>query len=169
MTVITTTDRLTIREMDSADDAEFIFMLLNSPKFIRYIGDRGVRSAQQAGEFIEDRYRESYREHGFGLWTVALHDGTRVGICGFVRRPHLEYADLGFAFLPEHERCGYGYESAKAVIEHGKASLSLGRVLAITSQDNDASGKLLEKLGFRFDCSEVMPDGESLKVYSIDL
>src|SRR5437879_1019794 len=66
------TERLNLREMDSAIDAEFVFELLNTPKFIQYIGDRGVRSVEQAREFIENRYRQSYREHGYGLYTVEL-------------------------------------------------------------------------------------------------
>jgi RimJ/RimL family protein N-acetyltransferase len=166
---IAETSRLRIREMDSALDAEFVFALLNSPKFLKYIGDREVRSVEKAADFIEARYRQSYRDHGFGLYTVELHDGTYVGMCGFVRRPHLDSPDLGFAFLPEHERKGYGFESASAMLEHGKFVLGFDHVLAITSQDNEASGKLLEKLGFSFDGIKPMPGGENLKVYSIHL
>ncbi len=167
--MIATTERLQIREMDSALDAEFVFALLNSPKFLKYIGDREVRSVEQAADFIENRYRQSYRDNGYGLWTVTLHDGTYLGMCGFVRRPHLDSPDLGFAFLPEHERNGYGFESAIASLAYGKESLDFGLVRAITSQDNDASGKLLEKLGFAFDGIEEMPDGEQLKMFSIAL
>lgn len=155
--------------MDSALDAEFVLALLNSPKFLKYIGDRGVRSVEQAAEFIENRYRQSYRDHGYGLYTVALHDGTYLGMCGFVKRQQFEFADLGFAFLPEHERQGYGFESADAMLEYGRKSLGFNKVLAITSLDNDASGSLLEKLGFKLDGVEEMPDGEQLKVYSIAL
>jgi len=167
--MIAQTERLRIREMDSALDAEFVFALLNSPKFLKYIGDRNVRSVEQAADFIEDRYRQSYRDHGFGLYTVELHDGTYLGMCGFVRREFLDSADLGFAFLPEHERRGYGFESAIAMLDYGKAILGFDRVRAITSQDNYASGKLLEKLGFAYDGIEEMPDGERLKMFSIAL
>ncbi len=150
--LVTETERLFIRELDTVIDAEFIFLLLNSPKFIQYIGDRGVRSVEQASEFIENRYRQSYRDHGFGLYAVELKtDKTKVGLCGFVKRDHLEFPDIGFAFLPDHERKGYGFESAVAVIKYGRAMLGLTRILAITSPDNYASGNLLEKLGFTFD------------------
>ncbi len=128
------TERLVLREMDSAVDAEFIFALLNSPKFIEYIGDRGVRTAGKAAAFIEERYRASYLEHGFGLYGVKLKGGvsdedmllnsrvsapTQIGICGLVKRDHLEFPDIGFAFLPEFDGNGYGFESAKAVLEYG--------------------------------------------------
>jgi len=164
------TERLVIRELDSAIDAEFIFELLNTPKFIRYIGDRGVRSVKEAAAFVEDRYRASYREHGFGLYAVNLKTGNApIGMCGFVKRDHLEYPDLGFAFLPEFEGKGYGFESADAMLRYGRDILGFKRVLAITSQDNDVSGKLLTKLGFAFGGICKTPDGEQLKLFEMDL
>ena len=182
------TERLTIRELDSAIDAEFIFELLNTPKFVQYIGDRGVRSVEQARDFIDHRYRASYREHGFGLYLVevksheigvsdtlptgrvsAFSTPTAIGICGFVKRDYLEHADIGFAFLPQFERRGYGFESATAMLNYGRESLGFERVFAITSQDNDVSGKLLTKLGFSLNGIFTTPDGEELKLYEIQL
>jgi [ribosomal protein S5]-alanine N-acetyltransferase len=163
--VILETERLAIRELDAARDAEFILSLLNSPKFLRYIGDRGVRSADEAALFIEVKYRASYREHGFGLYAVDLKDGTSAGICGFVKRDSLPEPDLGFAFLPEHEGKGYGFESAGAMLAFGRNALGFLQVLAITSLANDVSGKLLGKLGFSFD-RVITQDSEELNLYS---
>jgi len=162
------TERLIVRELNSASDAEFICALLNTPKFIKYIGDRGVRTTEEAADFIDNRYRQSYRDHGFGLYTVVLkQDGTAVGVCGFVRRDTLPGPDIGFAFLPEYEGKGYGYESASAMMDHGRDILGFKRILAITSLDNDASGWLLEKLGFVFD--RVIESGdENLKLFYAD-
>lgn len=164
MKIITQTERLTLREL-IADDAEFVNELLNTPKFLQYIGDRKVRSIEQAANFINDRYRQSYVDHGFGLYAVDLKDGTTVGMCGFVRRDTLDGPDLGFAFLPAFERQGYGMESATAMLDYGRTGLGFQTVFAITSLDNDASGKLLEKLGFRFDRLADSPDGEKLKLF----
>lgn len=161
------TERLVIRELDSAVDAETIFELLNTPKFLRYIGDRGVRSVEEARDFIENRYRQSYRDHGYGLYAVELKDGTAIGMCGFVRRDTLPGPDIGFAFLPEFEGQGYGVESAAAMMEYGREVLGFGEVLAITSLDNHASGHLLEKLGFRF-VEEISSGGEKLRLYASD-
>lgn len=164
---IAETQRLAIREMDSEQDAEFIFFLLNSPKFIKYIGDRGVSSAEQARDFIETRYRQSYVDNGFGLYTVErIEDRMQVGICGFVKRAAFEHPDIGFAFLPEYEGMGYGYESAAALMQYGRDSLGFTRVLAITTQDNIASGRLLRKLGFSLVGPQEMPDGDVLNLYS---
>lgn len=163
------TQRLILREVDASSDAAFMYELLNSPKFLQYIGDRGVRSVDEAAVFIEDKYRRSYREHGFGLYTVELKDdGTQIGICGFVKRDTLPGPDIGFAFLPEHERRGYGYESAVGILEYGRKKLGIRRVLAITSPDNDSSAKLLGKLGFALDGSVEM-SGESVNTFSLEL
>ena len=158
-----------MREMDSAIDAEFIFELLNTPKFIKYIGDRGVRSVEKASEFIENRYRQSYRDHGYGLYTVELKaDKISVGVCGFVKRDHFEFPDIGFAFLPECEGSGYGFESANAMMQYGRETLHFKRVLAITSLDNDTSIRLLEKLGFTQTGLTDSPEGEQLRLFSCD-
>ena len=163
------TERLRIREIDSAADAEFIFRLLNSPKFLKYIGNRNVHSVEDAGGFIESRYRQSYRDHGYGLYTVELKNSNeQVGMCGFVRRDTLPGPDIGFAFLPEYEGKGYGYESAAAMMKYGRDQLKFKKVLAITTTDNDASARLLGKLGFDF--VELFKSGdETLKLFSCEL
>ena len=161
------TERTTLREV-CADDAEFILDLLNQPSFIRYIGDRNVRSVAGAVEYIESRFTSSYRQFGFGMWAVELKETeTPIGICGFVRRDSLPDADIGFAFLPQFEKKGYAFESAAAAMKYGRDVLGLKRVLAITSQDNESSGRLLEKLNFKFESLIILPpDAEELKLFS---
>ncbi|MBA3769757.1 MAG: GNAT family N-acetyltransferase [Blastocatellia bacterium] len=158
------TQRLTLREV-THDDAAFILKLLNTPKFIKYIGDRGVRSIEDAVRYIDERYLASYRDNGYGLYGVVENaSGVLVGACGFVRRDALPAPDIGFSFLPEFERKGYGFESATAVMKYGREVLGFDEVLAITSLDNDASAKLLTKLGFTFD-KIIDLNGEPLKLF----
>ena len=161
------TERLLLREM-TAKDAEFVLELLNTPKFIKYIGDRGVRSAEEAADFIENRYRQSYRDHGYGLYTVELRSGTPIGICGFVRRDTLPDPDIGFSFLPEYEGQRFGYESAEAMIQYGRHVLDMDRILAITSLDNHGSVGLLNKLGFSEIDKIDTPNGETLRLFSLE-
>ena len=163
------TERLILREIVERD-AEFIHDLLNQPSFVKYIGNRNVHSVEAAREFIENRYRQSYREHGFGLYTVELKENSAsIGICGFVKRETLPDADIGFAFLPQFERKGYAFESAAAVMKYGRDVLNIGRVLAITTIDNESSGRLLEKLGFRFErLIKQPPSDEELKLFSFE-
>lgn len=165
--IILETERTILREIVETD-AEFIIDLLNQPSFIKYIGNRNVHTLTDAQDFIENRYRQSYREHGFGLYVVELKENqTAIGICGFVKRDSLPDADIGFAFLPQYEGKGYAYESAEAVMKYGRDVLNLKCVLAITSQDNERSEKLLEKIGFRYVRLTRLPhDEQELKLFS---
>lgn len=164
--IILETQRLILREMVETDDA-FVLDLLNQPSFIKNIGDRNVRNLEQSREFIETRYRKSYADNGFGLYAVDLKEtGETIGMCGLVKRDGLPDADIGFAFLPQFGKKGYAFESAEAVMEYGKNDLKLERVLAITSQSNESSMKLLNKLGFKFDKLITLPnDTEEINMF----
>lgn len=165
--VIAETERLIIREM-TTDDAAFILELINTPKFHRYIADRGVRTVEETEQYIEERFLANYRRHGFSMFAVCLTDGTPIGNCGFVRRDTLPGSDIGFAFLPAYEGQGYGIESARAMMNYGKEALGFSEIFAITSLDNDASVKLLGKLGLRLH-GVIEQDGEQLNLFHIDL
>ena len=164
------TTRTILREL-TADDAEFMLDLLNQPSFIKYIGDRNVRNVEQARDYIETRFIASYKKFGFGLYLVELkQDNTPIGINGFVKRDSLPDADIGFAFLPQYCNQGYAFESSVGVMDYGRNILGLKRVLAITSQDNESSGKLLEKIGLKFESLITQPhDTEELKLFSVNL
>jgi len=161
------TERTILREVTN-DDAEFILDLLNQPSFIKFIGDRNVRTVEQARDYIESRFTESYKRFGFAMWAVVLKEtGDLIGLCGFVKRDGLPDADIGFAFLPQFERQGYGFETASAAMRYGRETLNLPRVLAITSIDNVSSQKLLEKIGLQFERLISLPnDTEALKIFS---
>jgi len=145
------TGRLALRELDHGDEP-FILELLNSPGFLRNIGDRGVRTLDGAWGYIANSARASYAKNGYGLWRVALKDGdVPIGICGLVRREGLGGPDLGFAFLERYWGKGFAVESAAAVLDHARGGLGLKRLLAITALDNAGSIAVLGKLGFAFD------------------
>ncbi len=160
------TARTILREV-TKDDAEFILDLLNQPSFIRYIGDRNVRTIEQARDYVESRFTESYKKFGFGMWAVELKAKNQpIGICGFVKRDSLPDPDIGFAFLPQFEKKGYGFECAAAALEYGRDFLQFKRVLAITSKDNESSGRLLDKLDFKFERLTDLFGDEELKLFS---
>jgi RimJ/RimL family protein N-acetyltransferase len=145
------TERLVLRRV-SSDDAEFILELLNQPSFLRYIGDKGVRTAEDAVRYIQTGPVASYERFGFGLYLVELKE-TRVpiGMCGLLKRDTLLDPDVGFAFLPDYWSQGYAFEAASGVMRYGGEVLGLPRIVAITSLDNDASIRLLEKIGLKFE------------------
>lgn len=161
------TERTILREIVETD-AMFILDLLNQPTFIKYIGNRNIKTLAKAREVIENRYRQSYRDFGFGLYVVELKENNApIGFCGFVKRDYLPDADIGFAFLPQFEKKGYAFESAAAVMKYGKNVLNLKHVLAITTKNNESSQKLLEKLDFKFERFIKVPnESEELKLFS---
>jgi ribosomal-protein-alanine N-acetyltransferase len=145
------TGRLLLTEL-SDDDAEFILGLVNEPSFLHYIGDRGVRTQDDARRYIRQGPAASYQQNGYGLLRMGLKpDAMPIGMCGVLRRDTLPEPDLGFSMLPAFWSKGYAHEAAAAVMTHARASAGVGRVLAITSVDNDPSIRLLGKLGFRFE------------------
>lgn len=164
------TDRLIVRWL-SADDAEFILQLLNEPSWLRFIGDKGVRTIEDARNYILNGPMEMYSRLGFGLYLVELkEDGSSIGICGLIKRDSLEDVDIGFAFLPKYWGKGYAYEAAYAVMEYGKRALGLNRIVAITSTENYVSAKLLEKLGFNFEgMVKLSSGGDEIKLFALDV
>ena len=144
------TERLKI-ELAQVEDKHFFFKLLNSPHWIQYIGDRGIKTEQDAENYIKNSLIKNYADKGLGLYKmVEKASSLPIGICGFVKRDYLDSVDIGFAVLPEFEGKGYTYEAAKAVLEYGKTQLGLTTVYGITTPDNQASRHLLEKLGLQF-------------------
>lgn len=164
------TERLFLRHL-SADDAEFILELVNEPAWIRNIGDKGVRTKADARQYILDRIVASYEKFGFGLWLVGLKESdVSIGICGLIKRDSLEDVDIGFAFLERFWSKGYAVESASAVIDYGRNTLGLKRVVAITVPDNQGSIRVLEKIGMQFEKMIKMPeDAEEIKLFARDM
>lgn len=161
------TERLQLRRLH-ADDAPFILRLLNEPSWLRFIGDKQVRTLDDARSYIANGPMAMYRRHGVGLYHVALREGAvPVGLCGLIRRDTLPDVDIGFALLPEFWSQGYAYEAAAAVLAHGRSALGLRRIVAITSLDNAASARLLERLGLRFEQNiQLANDGEVLRLFA---
>lgn len=165
--IVLETERLVLRQL-TPEDAEFIVDLLNQPSFLRHIGDRGVRTVEDAQRFLVTGPMASYELHGFGLYLVVLREtDTPMGLCGLLCREGLDDVDIGFAFLPRFWSRGYAYEAAAAMMEYGRNALGLDRIVAIASADNSRSFKLLEKLGLRFErWIRLAEDQPEIKLYS---
>ena len=161
MGTIVDTRRLTIRTL-ALDDAGFIWELLNDDDFLKFIGDRGVRTVDDAVEYLKNGPLEMYERLGFGLWCVELRTTqTTIGICGLLKRDWLDDVDLGFAFLPDFRGKGYAFEASRAVIAHAIDRLGMQRLSAIVSPANAKSQALLGRLGMRFKSLVRAPNAES--------
>lgn len=160
------TDRLIIRWL-TIEDAAFILELVNDPSWLRFIGDRGVRTLEDARNYILKGPAEMYGRLGFGLYLVELKDeGVPIGTCGLIKRDSLKDVDIGFAFLPSFRGSGYAYEAASAVLAYGKNTLGLERIVAIVSPGNDRSIRLLEKLGLQFEQRIQLSERDEVKLFA---
>lgn len=164
----TTTPRLRISPL-TTEDSGFIERLYNCDDFIRYIGDRQIRSLRDAELMLIQGPMASYQHRGFGLWRVALREcDTPIGVCGLIKRPSLEDIDLGYALLPEYHGRGYAREAAQAVLAWAPQALGVDRLVAITQLRNAASIRLLEGLGFRYErLAEPDDSGEPIGLYGL--
>lgn len=170
LVMILETERLQLR-MLSLDDAEFILRLLNEPSFIQNIGDRGVRTIDDARAYILKGPVASYEKFGFGLWMVeARFESTPIGICGLLKRDVLEDVDIGYALLPEFWSQGYALESVSAVMSYASEKLGLKRVVAVTNSDNASSIRLLEKIGFKYErMVRLSEDADEIKLFAAEV
>ncbi len=146
--------RLTLRNLQSSDK-HFIHELLNSPTWLQHIGDKNVKTLDDAVDYIQHSPSRSYGRSKYGLKGVLLSDSnTLIGVCGLIQRDYLSHPDLGFAFLPEYAGKGYGYEASIAVLSQPNIRWP---VYAMTGRDNQASQGLLKKLGFQEEGTFFMP------------
>jgi RimJ/RimL family protein N-acetyltransferase len=156
--IVCETPRLRLRHL-TGEDAAFVLELLNEPDFIRNIGDREVRTLDDARRYIQHGPVASYSQHGFGLFLVELQNGgAPIGICGLLKRDYLDDVDVGFALRESFRGKGYAFEAASAVMHLGQQVLGLRRIVAITSPDNHASMSLLRRLGLEFERTIRIPE-----------
>ncbi|MCC6459876.1 MAG: GNAT family N-acetyltransferase [Saprospiraceae bacterium] len=168
MTQILETERLRLREFNLGD-AAFFLELVNAPTWLQYIGDRGVRTIADAENYLLNGSIQSYRTFGFGFYLVELKAGdTPIGTCGLVQREGLDDIDIGFALLPQHAGQGYGFEAAAATLRYAREVLGFSRIVAITTVDNRASIRVLEKIGLVYEKRVRLPrDEEELLLFGV--
>jgi RimJ/RimL family protein N-acetyltransferase len=164
------TERLILRYL-TAEDAEFMFGLLNDPSFIQNIGDRHIQTMDDARSYIVNGPVTSYAKNGFGLYLVVLKEtGESIGMCGLIRRDGLEDVDIGYALLPRFWSKGYASEAARAVKGYAKDVVGLKRMVAIVDPANEGSIRVLEKLGLHYEkMVRLSADDIDLKLFAIDL
>lgn len=161
MGTILETNRLLLRKF-TVDDTKFIIELVNSPGWIQYIGDRNMKTEEQAKAYIQDNIIRSYEENGFGLSLVETKsDQNPIGMCGILKRDNLENPDIGFAFLPAFTGKGFAFEIANATITYAKELLKLPVIFAITVPENKSSIRLLEKIGLKFQKQFNLPNNDT--------
>jgi len=167
--IVLETERLILRHC-TVDDAELILRLLNEPSFLENIGDKGVRTLEDAVRYLLDVPIKSYQLHGHGAHLVLLKESLEpIGTCGLIHRDQFEAPDVGYAFFPEFWAKGYAFEAASAVMEYGRRTLGLPNIIALVKPGNAGSIRVLEKLGFSFSkLIQMEPDGAEAALYEQD-
>ena len=162
------TDRLILKSTNESD-ASFVLELMNSPKWVRYIGDRQVRTLKDAKTYIKDKMEPQFKRLGFGNYTLILKaNNIKIGCCGLYDRKGVEGLDIGFALLEAYENQGYAYEAAKKVLDLGLNAFGYHKISAITTKENAASQKLLRKLGLTFrKYVDIPDDAKDLMLFEI--
>jgi RimJ/RimL family protein N-acetyltransferase len=161
---------LILREL-TPNDAEFIFELLNEPSFIQNIGDRNIRTLDDARAYIVNGPVASYAKNGFGLYLIVLGEtGDSVGMCGLIKRDGLEDVDIGYALLPRFWSRGYAVEAARATKTYAKEVIGLKRLVAIVDPANEGSIRVIEKIGLRYEkMVRLSADDIDLKLFGAEL
>ena len=164
------TERLILRQL-TLDDDEFIFELLNDPSFIQNIGDRHIRTMDDARAYILNGPVASYSKNGFGLYLVLLRETNEsIGMCGLIRRDGLEDVDIGYAFLPRFWSKGYAVEAARATKVYARDVIGLKRIVAIVDPANEGSIRVLEKIGLHYEkMVRLSADDIDLQLFGADL
>jgi len=163
------TRRLILRRF-SLDDAAFVFELVNDPAWLENIGDRQVRTLEDARAYLRKGALAMYEREGFGMYVVTLTEsGEPIGTCGLIRRDGLADVDIGFAFLPQYRGQGFALEAAAAVLEYATHVVGLKRILAIVSAANHRSIRILERIGLRFERMVILPgEDEEIPLYAFE-
>jgi [ribosomal protein S5]-alanine N-acetyltransferase len=169
MSLVFETERLALHRFDADDDAAFVLRLVNEPSWLQFIGDKGVRTLDDARAYLVNGPLTMYARCGHGLYRVDLkHSGEAVGMCGLIKRDTLPDVDIGYAFLPGHWGRGYAEEATRATLTHAHV-LGLRRILAIVSPGNERSIRLLEKLGLRHERDIETVPGDVTALFAVDL
>ena len=162
-------ERLIIRPT-LEQDAELIYQLMNSPKFIKYVGDRQLYSVKDAEKYIQDKMLPQLHSVGYSNYSlINKKNGAKIGICGLYDREGLDGIDIGFGILPEYEGLGYAFESSSRIIKAGFEELEISEIKAITNKENISSRCLLVKLGFNLKGTIMLAnENDELLLYKIE-
>jgi len=166
--IVARSERLVISKFD-IEDAPFYLELVNTPNWIKYIGDRGIKNLEDARTKIQESIITSYDTNGYGAYKLQLltENLKTIGSCGLYKRDYLDDPDIGFAMLPDYEGQGFGYESSFEILKLAKDKFSLKRIGAITLPENQASVGLLKKLGLNYEKTIVpFDDDEELWLFA---
>jgi [ribosomal protein S5]-alanine N-acetyltransferase len=157
-------DRLELKKL-RISDAEFILTLLNTASWIKFIGERDVKSKEDAIAYIKKINSNPLTTY----WVIKIKDGLKsIGLITLIQRAYLFHKDLGFALLPAYNGQNYAFESSQLLLQNLKSNSDDTIIQAVTLSNNDLSIKLLNRLGFKFE-NEIIFQKEILQIFTLVL
>lgn len=147
MEAVIETERFYLRELKTTD-ANMFYSLNLDPEVTRYTGDTAFHSISEAMDFL-DSY-DHYEKHGFGRWAVvSKEDGDSWGWCGLKQREN-GLIDMGYRLFQEKWGKGCATEVGTACVKHAFETLKLEEIIAEAVEENVASFRVMERLGFKY-------------------
>jgi RimJ/RimL family protein N-acetyltransferase len=167
------TPRLLLRHW-RGDDLDAFAAVNADPDVMRYIHDGRPLDREATAERLT-RYQQHWREHGFGLYAVEIREtGELAGFTGLAVPTFLPEimpaVEIGWRLGPAFWGRGLATEAARAVVAHARAELELRRLVSVHIVGNEASARVMVKLGMSLERETVQPDtGRPVRVYAMDL
>ncbi|WP_339254101.1 GNAT family N-acetyltransferase [Sporosarcina sp. FSL W8-0480] len=143
------TDRLLLRELTN-EDAEGVFACFSNDDVTRFYGQETLKSIEEAKKIV-DFFSKSYIEKRGIRWGIERKETKGIiGTIGFNNwlSKH-KRAEIGYEIHPDHWKKGYTSEAVSEVLSYGFDVMGLTRIGAVVFIENEASNKLLEKVGFQ--------------------
>jgi ribosomal-protein-alanine N-acetyltransferase len=150
-------------------DAAFLLDLMNQPEYYQGIADRGVRTLEQATQYIHDKIADRYQENGYGMYLLSLRkERVPIGLAGIFNRAGSDIAELGYAISHLHHKMGYASEAAQHLVDFAKNHLNLSMLGAVVNRNNPPSARILEKCGFQYKEERILQNTtDKLQYYEI--
>ena len=166
MSIVVETPRLVLRRLEERD-AAFVLNLVNDADWLKFIGDKGVRTLDDARDYLRNGPMAMYAQHGHGLYCVqSKASGEPIGMCGLIKRATMPGPGIGYALLPAYCGQGLAWEAAASVLRHARDVLCLPAVYGLVSPQNQPSINLINKLGLRFERFSRQPiAGKDINIY----
>lgn len=133
--------------MPKKDDDYFLHLLNKDEEVMKYIGPTKTR--EESSDYF--RLAKAISTENFG-YRIAIEKQSAEFVGWFVLK-HLDQTnqiELGYRLMKKYWGKGYATEGSERMIEFAFDKLNIERLVAVTMPQNDASQKVLDKLGFRF-------------------
>ena len=148
------TERLILRNI-LPTDLEGMFELDSDPEVHRYLGNKPFKSKRQSEEIINSMIKQ-YEDFGIGRWAmIDKQTDEFMGWSGLKLKTitlngHTNFYDIGYRIIRRFWGKGYATESSIAALDYGFNTLNLKTIYGITEKGNDASHKVLLKIGLKY-------------------